>query len=320
MPVFPRSKKPKDILAAYNEGFQGVRLDPNHLDKLLGELPHPLFGAASTYQKGNKIYSLAGSGSNTVALLFKAVRQFDQTLFEDEAQDTGDCTSHGTRNSADLTRAVEIFINKQLEEWVARGATEMIYLFRGHSGQGMSVSRGVEFINKAGGVFLRQNYKDLGIDLSEYNYKIGLNGKQGVPNIVLAEGKKHQVKTVSLITSVEEACDALANGYGITCGSGQGFASKRDKDGFAAPKGSWSHCMAWAAVDTSYSRPGILVLNSWGIWNTGPKRHEQPEGSFWIDLDVAEKMIKARSCWAVSNFDGFPAQRLSDYGTLSVLD
>ena len=39
--------KPKDILNAYKDGFVGSWCDPEDTDKLLGELPHPLFGVAA---------------------------------------------------------------------------------------------------------------------------------------------------------------------------------------------------------------------------------------------------------------------------------
>ncbi len=71
--------------------------------------------------------------------------------------------------------------------------------------------------------------------------------------------------------------------------------------------------MAWGAADTEYKRHGILILNSWGKFNSGPKRNAQPDGSFWIDLEVAEKMIKQGATFAVSNFEGFPSQKLPRY-------
>ena len=40
-------EKPIDLLRAYREGFVGSWCDPEDTDKLLGELPHPLFGVAA---------------------------------------------------------------------------------------------------------------------------------------------------------------------------------------------------------------------------------------------------------------------------------
>ena len=61
--------------------------------------------------------------------------------------------------------------------------------------------------------------------------KVGTRwGRSGVPSDVKDEGKKHQVKTVSLINTIEQARDAIANGYAGNkiCDSNYGFSSKRN--------------------------------------------------------------------------------------------
>jgi hypothetical protein len=57
------------------------------------------------------------------------------------------------------------------------------------------------------------------------------------------------------------------------------------------------------------------VVNSWGPnWVSGPKRHNQPDGSFWCDADTLERYIlSANDSWAYSNFNGFPPQKLNLY-------
>jgi len=65
--------------------------------------------------------------------------------------------------------------------------------------------------------------------------------------------------------------------------------------------------MWWSGVDDSGRRPGICNQNSWGrSYHYGPKRHNQPDGSFWIDADNADKMCRNGDAWAISNFKGFP--------------
>lgn len=297
---------PKECLRNYREGFTGSRCDFADMGKLLGELPHPVFGIVAR--------DLEGSGAGKVSLPFKSVLNFDKDAYT-ETQTTGDCVSHSTRNACDLSRAVEIHLGEP-EGWVARGATEAIYGCRNHSGQGMSCSQAARFVNSTGGLLVRKDYGD--VDLSKYNSSLGTRwGKKtvGVPDDLVEEAKEHQVMTVSYITSLDEVRDALANGYGVSCCSGYGFSSKRDSEGFAKQQGGWSHAMAWTAVDDKHSRPSVLVQNSWGKWNSGPKRHGQPDGSFWIDFDVAERMIKQRGTWAFSNVDGFPPRALPDYGS-----
>jgi intein/homing endonuclease len=73
------------------------------------------------------------------------------------------------------------------------------------------------------------------------------------------------------------------------------------------------NCMLFASVDDEYKRPGLLCVNSWGEhWIDGPKRHNQPEGSFWVDADDADRMLKQQDSYALSNFKGYPAQEINN--------
>jgi len=225
------------------------------------------------------------------------------------------CVSHGTRNACDVSRSVEIDIHKQKEGWIARGATEAIYGARGHSGQGMSCARAAEFVSKNGGILVRKDYKGIA-DFTKYNSTIGTNwGGRGLPDKVIDLANDHQIKTVSLVRTVEEARDALANGYGLSVCSSFGFSNKRDKNGVTNVSGSWAHCMAWIACDDTGNEPLFLVQNSWGKWNDGghPEWGPIPDGSFLIRSDVAGQMLAQNGSYAFSNFDGFPVQKLPSY-------
>jgi intein/homing endonuclease len=225
------------------------------------------------------------------------------------------CVSHGTRNACDVSRAVEIDVHNEREDWIAKGATEAIYGYRGFSGQGMSCARAAEFVSKVGGLVVRKNYGF--VDFSKYNGNLGAGwGGRGLPDKVLDLSNDHQIKTASLIRTVEEARDALANGYGLAVCSNYGFSNTRDKKGFAKQSGSWGHCMAWIACDDTGSEPAFLVQNSWGKWNDGghPEWGPIPEGSFLIHADVAAGMLSANGSYAFSGFDGFPLQKLPSYG------
>lgn len=296
-------KTPNDLLKAYRNGLAGSWCDPEDVAKLLGELPHPLFGAAA--------YNLTGSGKGKLALPFKSILKFDSNFGQSEKQVQGDCVSHATRNSVDITRCCEI-IGGESEEFVAKGATEGIYGSRGHGGEGMSCSGAARFVHETGGVLLRQKYGD--IDLSEYSAIGARWGNSGVPKELVQEANKHKVKTISLINTVEQARDALYNGYAISVCSDLGFSSRRDQYGIAKRSGSWNHAMAWVAMDDThevYNETLFLVQNSWGIWNNGPKRLDQPEGSFWIRESDAEYMLSLNGSWVFSDVDGFPPRQVT---------
>lgn len=226
------------------------------------------------------------------------------------------CVSHSTRNACDLTRAVEIDVKGEGESWIARGATEAIYGYRGHGGQGMSCARAATFVSQTGGVLVRKNYPDIA-DFSRYDGNMGARwGGRGLPDKVIDAANDHQVKTVSLIKTVEEAMDAIANGYGLSVCSNYGFSNRRDSKGFARKSGSWAHAMAWTACDDTGSEPAFLVQNSWGKWNSGghPEWGPIPDGSFLIQADVAAGMLRQNGAYAFSDFNGFPPQKLPNYG------
>jgi len=150
--------------------------------------------------------------------------------------------------------------------------------------------------------------------LSKYNGSLGAGwGSRGVPSEVVQEGKKHQVKTISLIKSVEEARDAIANGYALSVCSNYGFSSRRDSNGIAKRSGSWNHAMCWCAMDDSheiYNETLFLIQNSWGVFNGGPKRFDQPDGSFWIRERDAAGMLAQNGAWVFSDVDGFPPRKV----------
>jgi len=302
---------PRELLNAYRDGFEGSVCDPQETAALLAKLKTPLFGATA--------YRLYGSGENKLSLPFKSLIKFDPNFGPSERQTTGDCVSHSTRNAVDITRAVEIDIKGESESFETRSATEAIYQSRGHRGQGMTCSGAAKYVHSKGGILLRKDYGK--VDLSKYDSDLGRYHK--IPsNVYSTEAKKHQVKTISMITTVQEARDAIANGYAISVCSGYGFSSRRDSNGIAKRGSGWSHAMAWIACDDTgkrFKETLFLVQNSWGRWNSGPKVHNQPEGSFWIRERDARGMLAQKGSWVFSDVDGFPAKNLPNYGTSSYL-
>jgi len=303
---------PKDLYNIYSNGLSGCIYEPHVFDHYMEHAKYAYFSDGSK--------KIKNTGKSKLSTPYKSVLKFDKTAFS-ERQTLGDCTSHSTRNACDVSRAVEIDIHKEKESWIARGATEAIYGQRGHGGEGSSCVRTVDFVTKVGGIIVRKNYPGIA-DFSKYNGSMGGKwGSRGLPDKVLDLAAKHKMKTASLIRNIEEARDALANGYGITVCSNYGFNSKRDSKGFARVSGSWAHAMAWIACDDTGNEPAFLVQNSWGKWNDGghPEWGPIPDGSFLIHADVAAGMLKQNGAFAISSFDGFPLQKLPSYGFESYL-
>ena len=86
----------------------------------------------------------------------------------------------------------------------------------------------------------------------------------------------------------------------------------RDADGFLRPRGTWMHCMCIAGYQGG-KRPGFLLVNSWGNrWLSGPPGRfaDIPEGSFWADFNVVDRMLKQGDSYAVAGVEGFRRRKI----------
>lgn len=285
---------------------------PRDVEAALATMPRPLFAQAGR--------PIADSGKGKVVLLHEALNSVLGT-FPVHDQKIGDCVSHGWGLCVDILKAVEILLLKEPEAFIAETATEQIY----HTSR-VDIGRG-QLGNEDGslgawaakavtqyGIALRKKYGS--VDLTNYSGSLAKQwGNRGakLPADVDAEALEHSVRTTSLVTTYEEARDAIANGYPVAVCSMVGFQERRDNEGFAKASGQWAHCMAFIAVDDAHSRPGLLCMNSWGPgWISGPKRHNQPDGSFWVDADTANRMLKDRDSFALSSFAGYPGRTLPE--------
>lgn len=236
------------------------------------------------------------------------------------------CVSHGSRNARDITRAVEILVKREPEEWFKMGATEPTYGARGHGGQGMSPARASKFERDVG--FLART--DYGIvDLTKYDSRIGARwGSSGVPRDVQELCSKNKVGVITLVRSQEELMDAMFNGYAAHSGQSAAWSVDSDKRGIhyrtARP---WGHDMCVAGYDDSrefFPFRVWCIQNSWGAWNQKPKAWPKEYGE-WVpgmiltsadDFDVC---VKSGDCWVYGSIDGYPPQRLPDLGSIGLL-
>ena len=136
------------------------------------------------------------------------------------------------------------------------------------------------------------------------------NGGQGDKGKLDAIAKKHPAQYVALATTWAEAAAAIEAGFTVPVASMQGFASRRDAQGYAPASGQWAHEMCFISV--RYQKNGsptdaLLCLNSWGPnWISGPKwPADQPDGSFWVTRSTVESMLRAKDSFAVGSVAGF---------------
>lgn len=320
MKDLPNNPKPRDLEQAYREGFAGWLWNERDW--------HSFEEECAEYRALRSTDLIRGTGKGQRAMLWRSRDKYDPGAFGEESQTTRDCVSHGSRNARDVTRAVEIHIKGEAESYHKRGATEPTYGARGHGGHGMNPSTAARF-ERDYGFLVRQNYPDLGIDLSKYNARIGISwGSRGVPEDVKAECKKHNVGTLTFPKSTGEVRDLLANGYALHSGQSWGCSANSNRDGIAVTSDRWNHDMATIGMDdTGEIYPAkygtvFLVANSWGAWNQRPAVWPEellgpwPVGSFWVDEETyGHYFVGSGSIIAYGDVNGFVPKRLPDYGT-----
>jgi len=112
----------------------------------------------------------------------------------------------------------------------------------------------------------------------------------------------------SQVQSWEDFRDAIAAGYPVLfCSRLSALNATRDADGFVKTEKEWNHAWLGAGIDDT-DRPGACLINSFGPdWASGPKRHNQPDGSVWIDAKIIDYHCrKSRDSYALSLYKGFP--------------
>ncbi len=302
---------PKQLLDIYDGGFKGVIHDTASYAAMRTVTPR--FYDAFPGAKGR--------GKGRLSLPYKAALTLDPDFGGYESQTTGDCVSHATRNGGMMDYCIDAMFGETT--YKGRFATENIYGYRGHRGQGANCSRLAMYVSQKGpgGFLVRDKYEDgrNSVDLSRYNSRIGHNwGGSSTPawlNKIAATNKAMRVFNVK---SMDEAIDALAMGFGIPMCSGYGFRSTRNEDGLCERGGGWNHAMAWIGVDDTdyahqkYGGPLFLIQNSWGEWNGGPKRHEQPDGSFFVRPKISQSMINGGGGYVVASVRGYNRELVYD--------
>ncbi len=326
---------PADIPALYESGKIGCIYDSLAHEQFAEWIDHS--GGVEDGSKAVKVFGLEGNGAGKLSLPYLSAWSLWPGCWPGPGQTTGDCVSWGTKNSCLTTIGCEILDRKPDEvsgkvegppevaaEAITQGvfSTEVIYGHRGHSGQGASCDRLAGYVTQVGGLMVRRPYPELNLDLTRYNSSIGARwGGGGTPDNVSAIAKQHSVRTATFVRDTNTARDLLASGYGINTCSGLGFSSSRNEDGLSERKGSWSHSQAIIGCDdrpdtvSKYGGKIFLWCNSWGKWNSGPRRirgteFDIPDGCYW----VRESVTNQAQMIAFSGVNGWPARKLVPIG------
>lgn len=321
--------KTEQLISLYNQGFAGTIYDPAADEEMLDAQEWP------DGERAASEFGLVGSGAGKLSIPFLPAYRHWPKCWPCPGQDGPDCVGHGGKNSHLVLIAVEAELGtpdpdtgivegfpEVSAEAEAHGvvACEASYGARGHGGGGANCSTVIKYSTTTGGVLLRQNYPEAGIDLTRYNYSISAKwGRTGPPAALNAIAKQHQVRTATNCDSHEICRDFVANGYPIWCCSGLGWSSSRDENGYSRRQGGWSHSWIVMGYDdrpeivSKYGFPLFLYNHDWGKWNGGGRRIlgteiDIPEGSFWGDA----RLLNNCDCTALSNLNGFPMRPINN--------
>ena len=302
------------LLNAYENGLTGYIESPRDKAEFLDSQPWQYFDEPN----------IKDSGKGQRALLWGYALACDPRMFE-ERQTTGDCTSHGSRNARDVTRASAIMARGDHYSWFRRGATEPTYGARGHSGQGMSPARASKFERDVG-FLARDKYQPC--DLTKYDASYGIKwGGKGVPDDVQKLCNNNKVGRITNVRTQDDLMDAMFNGYAAHSGQNASWSNKPTGNIHRRTPQGWMHDMAILGYDDTKSHWPYrvwFIQNSWGKWNTPvpdwPSDYPpQPAGMIVTKDDDFNVCVSSGDCWVYGSIDGYPPQRLPDYGAIGLL-
>ncbi len=268
-------------------------------------LPNNAPGFLDTYPQ------FEGIGSGQIVLLYKYLESILGSSLTAHLQTGPDCTSQAGGLGVDIIQAIQALLRK--DRWIDKVATEVLHIgARKNIGNrdkgGVQINEVITFLLEHGTIF-RKKYRNY--DFTTYNYDNCKQLKSGIPSWLLEECKKYQC-TALKVTNWEEARDALRSLHPVIIGSSKGFDNAiRDSDGFAKPKGKWYHAWLLIGIDDRSKRPGGCLMSSHGDnWINGPRRHNQPKGSMWVEKDVLNDMItKFGDSFALCQLNGLTPTR-----------
>lgn len=327
-----RFDRQEDILREYARGFVGAYHDGAAHDRLRQHIED-----IGGYADGGAACRAAGfenTGAGKLSIPYVAAETLYPGVLDGGRQLRGDCVSWSSRTTGLVSYCASLLygVNHQKNDApvasakaIANGlfATESWYWYRGYDGDGWSCSAAADVGLKTGGLVLRQNYPDLGIDLEEYSpSKAGRYGRIPPPGEVRAMTSKYLIRNATVCTTWEQVRDMLAQGYAISTCGGEAWSDRRDQYGVCdRSSDTWRHAISVIGGDDrdevkkKYGSPLLLFKNSWDEYMTGGRKiygldREIPRGSYWSRWDDCA----SRTFIAFSTGAGWQANALPDWG------
>jgi hypothetical protein len=320
----------------YELGLRGAYVDPREDEMLVDAILRS--GGDPDGEHVASTWEFDGLGKGKLTAMWEHVFRVWPGCWPGPPQDRGDCVSWALCRAALESWTCELIDGKPdevtgmiegkpiLSETAIANcviSSEAAYWWRGWAGEGWTGSGAARAVTQDCGIWLRQNYPQFKIDLTEYSGRTaGLWGAKSPPGEIREFGRQHLVRTATVIKDHNAARDFLAAGYGVFFTSMLAWSKDRDEFGFSSlASGSWAHAQALCGWDDrpeiikKYGEPLACVLNSWGRWNRGGRKVYGtdlyiPEGAYWTKASTLARC----QCIALSSVAGWPARKLTSYG------
>jgi len=323
----PETSSIADIIRQYERGYRGCKYDQEGSERLAS------YGAACAEDALSSL-GYQDSAKGQLVIPFIHVEKAYPLAYPGPGQQRGSCVSHCMRNAALITMAGEVVSGlpdpisgkqeefpevSQVAEKAGVLAIEPSYHHRNHSGDGWWCESCADVMVRKTGAVLRQDYGFANLEKLDPDYAGKFWKESQIPKEVRDAFDNNRFSDASKVTDPGAIRDLLAHGIGIgSCGS-EGFSNVRDENGVSNRKGNWAHAMDIIGSDDrpiihrKYGEMLKLLQNSWGKWNSGPRRIlgteiDIPEGCFWVRWSD----IKRRSFVALAGLNGWERKLLPD--------
>lgn len=292
-----------DPLTHYSSGLQGcrrdLRADEEFADSILRAGGNPN-GDAVAHQWG-----FAGLGEGKLTATWRHVMEQFPGCWPGPPQGRADCASWGATRCALTSWACELAETKDEKPDISQEgigncviSCEAVHWQRGSSDDVWSISEAARAMMCGSGLVVRKPYRRAGVDLTSYSADTAARWGRSKPPTDSLTGRL--VLTATNVNGREQVRDFLAAGFGVFFCSSLGWSNNRNEDGVSYPRGDWGrHSQAWIGYDDrpetirKYREPLVCVLNSFGRWNSGPRKvmgtHlEIPHGAFWTPASTID--------------------------------